>query len=136
MLLVAEDQEFESILDPVWRDAARAQRVTTRWVSLVRHLLPPIGLEALDAASRRWLRGHTQPLEPLRVAVWTFLDAKHGNSTTIADDEDRAMRALLCCLYDEPDPNQLDTTLLFALDMLSATGISETQLREVVAATP
>lgn len=131
---MTDDQTFDSMTQALWGDVARASRVKTRWVSLVRCLLPPVGLVALDAASRHWLQGQPESLEPFRVAVWSYLDTKHGNSTSISDDEDRAMRVLIGCLFNEPDPNNLD--LDWAVDMLSAAGVSEAQLRAVVAATP
>ena len=58
----------------------------------------------LVAGCARWFAG-MQPERSLtryRVECWKFLDAKHGNSTTVADREDMAVRALICILWDKP----------------------------------
>ena len=57
---------------------------------------------AMAAAVSRWYANAVdQPsLEPARVACWRFLDAKNGNSTTIDDRIDVAVRTLICVLWD------------------------------------
>ena len=67
-------------------------------------------------AGARWFAGLDKPgsLEPARVACWNFLEAKNGNSTTVADRTDIAVRGLICVLWDQPDEgDDLETGLEF-----------------------
>lgn len=66
----------------------------------------PLNLRpAMAAAVDRWYAktADHQSLEPARVACWRFLDTKNGNSTTIDDPVDVAVRTLICVLWDEAD---------------------------------
>lgn len=83
-------------------DYERMMKALTLVVELVADDLPPLGLTALAAARRRWLGPETAdtPLLEHRIACWKYLDAKHGNSTTIADREDHALRAVIAVLFE------------------------------------
>jgi hypothetical protein len=89
------------------------------WVMVVQALAMaahvPIELrQALVAASARWYTRDCDPprLEEWRVASWRFLQAKHGNSTTVIDLSDVAVRALICVLWDdEPSGEDADMSL-------------------------
>jgi hypothetical protein len=60
---------------------------------------------AVVEAASRWFagRGEAGSLEPARVACWRFLEAKNGDSTTVADRTHIAVRSLICLLCDQPD---------------------------------
>ena len=60
---------------------------------------------AMAAGVSRWYAGDVgqASLESARVACWQFLDAKNGNSTTIDDRVDVAVRTLICVLWDAAD---------------------------------
>lgn len=62
------------------------------------HLLPTV-----DALVLAWGNGipDDTTLARAKTVLWEFLEAKHGDTTTIADGEDRAVRAALC-LADPP----------------------------------
>jgi hypothetical protein len=63
-------------------------------------------VDVLGTARRVWDgAGPTDSVQLLdsKITCWTYLDEKHGNSTTIADPEDRVLRALLCVLEPESD---------------------------------
>lgn len=49
--------------------------------------------------------GDSAVLESLRLAMWTFLDRKHGTSTAIADAEDRAARAAIGGMFGTGTPD-------------------------------
>ncbi len=75
----------------------------------------PIELRrALFGAVERWyLRSQDAPkLEPWRVRCWQFLEARHGNSSTVADRVDVAVRGLISVLCDdEMSADEVDDTL-------------------------
>jgi hypothetical protein len=79
-------------------------RFMCRCLMIVRQLLPEIGQRALDVAGAFWLEGKGQAADLLaaRVDCWNYLDAKHRNSE-IKDQEDAALRAVICVLYAEPE---------------------------------
>lgn len=91
--------------------------------------LPEQLLDGLTAARQRWVTRSEQPegLTPWRVAAWEFLDAKNGSSTEIADDEDAAVRALICVLWDEgiTSADDYDMTLDFFLHLIGRFGSLE-----------
>lgn len=82
-------------------------RFSCRCLEPVQPLLPPIGQASLEIAKAYWLQGvgQEEDLEAARDKCWQYLDQK-GRSAAIVDDEDVAMRAVLCVLYplsDEDD---------------------------------
>jgi hypothetical protein len=94
-------------------DVLEAYAVLVRFMChcllLVRHFLPEIGTHALDSARAFWLDGNGQPdaLLAARLECWSYLEAK-GSSTEVQDQEDAAMRAVICVLYAEPEPESDD----------------------------
>src|SRR5690606_36006389 len=111
---------------------ASAERVSEAtaalWVMTVEVLqmasLVPFELRpALVGAGQRWyLQSPDGPkLEPWRVASWQFLEAKHGNSTTVIDRVDVAVRGLICVLWDEePTGDEVDSTLEYLGSVMDA----------------
>jgi len=66
-----------------------------------------------------WLEGQGQPedLVLARNQCWSYLDTK-GRGVRIEDQEDAAMRALICVLYPEPDNDDFSTdTMRWFADM-------------------
>jgi hypothetical protein len=67
--------------------------------------LPPNLLGRLNEVRSEWDSGNAT--EDLRSAVkrecWSFLEGKHGNSSSIVDREDRTIRAMLCLLESPGD---------------------------------
>jgi len=58
--------------------------------------------QAYESARRRWVEMDSSALlEGWRVSAWNHLGQKNGNSTTIDDAEDIAVRALICVLWDD-----------------------------------
>lgn len=102
-LLVAEVRRVsvrESVIEPT-----AAMQVMTVGVMAMAREVPASLRGALVDAGTRWLTDRSSPsLEAARVAAWQFLDAKNGSSVPVADREDMAVRALICVLWDEPDP--------------------------------
>jgi len=84
--------------------------------------LPPGLRGALVTASSRWFAepspvGH--PLAGLAAECWSYLEAKNGNSITVTDREDIAVRTLLCVLWDEaPDAEELNSTLDYFVSLV------------------
>ncbi len=56
----------------------------------------------------------------LRVAMWTFLDEKHENSTRIIDREDRTVRAALVLAYSDAEVKPASDHYGWAAEMLAA----------------
>lgn len=81
---------------------------------------------ALAQACLRWFSSPTLGEASLHQAAahcWTYLETKHGNSTSIVDREDVAIRTLLCALVDDlPDMDELDMTIDFLVSMLDRFG--------------
>lgn len=79
-------------------------RFMCRCLMIVRKFLPELGQRALDLAGMFWLEGKGQAADLLaaRVDCWNYLDAKH-RSAEIRDQEDAALRAVICVLYAEPE---------------------------------
>ncbi len=78
--------------------------------------LPAALRPALAAASTRWYVGSCDggSLETARIDSWRFLEDKNGDSTTIADRVDLAVRSLICVLWDEaPEEEDIASTLDF-----------------------
>ena len=57
-------------------------------------------------------------LRRARIAVWTELETKNGDSITITDATDRTLRAILC-LADLVEPGDVADTAGWAAEMLS-----------------
>ena len=97
---------------------ASMQVMCIRTLEMTKAVPPGLRPALVDSASR-WLVGNETPsLEPARVACWQFLEGKNGNSTTINDREDVAVRALICVLCDEPD-DDLDMSIDFFESLLT-----------------
>lgn len=79
-------------------------RFMCRCLMIVRQFLPELGQKALDLAGMFWLEGKGQAADLLaaRVDCWSYLDVKH-RSAEIRDQEDAALRAVICVLYAEPE---------------------------------
>lgn len=82
--------------------------------------LPSDALETLRTLRCEWNTGQPDPsvLVEANIRIWRQLKAKHGNSTTIVDAADRALRALLCLAYPRNDDFRSDT-IGWAAEMLS-----------------
>ncbi len=83
----------------------------------------PIELRpAAFAAGTRWLtlEGEHIRLANFRVQAWQFLDRKNGDSTSIHDHVDVAVRALLCTLWDEETESSVDEMLEYYSELLSS----------------
>lgn len=104
--------ELETYLDEVTQNfsATEAHAVLMRFMCrcllLVQEFLPETGRNALNLATAFWLSGQGQAEDLLtaRIDCWNYLDSKH-RSTDILDREDAAMRAVMCVLYAEPEPD-------------------------------
>ena len=82
-----------------------------RWRSFARAVIAEIrsagtsssdAMELVERATQTWDRAaDEQDLLVLKADVWRFLTAKNGDTTSIRDADDRALRALLTVL----DPN-------------------------------
>lgn len=96
------------------RNVAEAHTILMRFMCqgllLVEQFLPEAGRDALDLATAFWLegKGRAEDLLNARVSCWSYLDAR-GRSTEIRDQEDAAMRALICVLYAEPESDEFST---------------------------
>lgn len=94
-------------------------RFMCRCLSLVEQFLPDAGRKILAQAKMFWLEGQGQPedLVLARNQCWSYLDTK-GRGVRIEDQEDAAMRALICVLYPEPDNDDFSTdTMRWFADM-------------------
>jgi hypothetical protein len=115
----------------------RLMKALTAVVGLVATDLPPVGLEGLDAARRRWVEAEvpgTYLLEH-RVACWHYLDAKHGDSTTIDDRQDHAVRAVIALLFEWSDvaPHEsLYETADFTFQMAAALGVRVSAVQPII----
>ncbi|WP_426344819.1 hypothetical protein ACN9MU_15265 [Pseudoduganella sp. R-32] len=99
---------------------ATVARLMCRCMQLVSEYLPPVGGDALQQATRFWLDQSLDgtSLEDARISCWRYLNSKHGNSTSIDDKEDAAMRALLCVLYEKPQSDEFtEESLYWFVDM-------------------
>lgn len=109
-------------------------RFLCRCLMLIRQLLPRVGREALDAANAFWLEGSGQAetLLAARVECWNYLDAK-GRSVDIRDQEDAAMRALVCVLYAEPESDDFSAeTVRWFADMFDRLGNYSNETRRLM----
>ncbi len=97
--------------------ATAAMRTMTFGTMAMAQDLPPVLHPALVAAMERWLGGAGEGPELTEhcVAAWVFNETKNGNSTTIADQTDIAVRALICILWEEAlvDDQSWDTLEFF-----------------------
>ena len=74
----------------------------------------------LAAAERALTRSGATPLEPVRVAAWKHLKAKHGTSIIVADKEDQALRLLIAIAWDEDLPaDEVDLALEYFLPIIN-----------------
>lgn len=117
---------YEGLRGAVLRTAAveaipvptAAMRTMTFGTMAMARDLPPVLRPALMAAMERWLvgAGEGPELTNHRVAAWEFTNAKNGNSTSINDTTDIAVRALICILWDEAlvDDQYWDTLEFFS----------------------
>jgi hypothetical protein len=83
--------------------------------------LPP-GLHArLAQVNAIWAAGSADEefLRSVKLECWEFLEDKHGNSTSIVDQEDRAIRAFLCLLEPAGDDVAASDTADWIDEMLS-----------------
>ncbi|GAB4062458.1 hypothetical protein GCM10028777_02250 [Angustibacter speluncae] len=78
-------------------------------MTMARHIPPPLR-PALLRGCARWYADveDADSLESDRVLCWHYLDAKNGNSTTINDATDVAVRVLIGVLWDECDEEDVD----------------------------
>ena len=62
----------------------------------------------LDDARAYWQgdESRREDVKVAHVACWKYLRRKHGNSSSIVDDEDRLIRAALCVLDPDPEGDQ------------------------------
>lgn len=88
---------------------------------LDRHMLPDALADAGRDLCHAWLGGipDEAQTDALAEAIWAYLLAKHGNSTTIADREDCTLRGFLALTRPYPDENDLDDSLGWAAEMLA-----------------
>jgi hypothetical protein len=72
--------------------------------------LPPALRQRLDDVNSQWAADtvHWYFLRDVKLECWAFLEAKHGDSIAIVDQEDRAVRAMLTLL--EPFGDELAAT--------------------------
>lgn len=106
-----------------------ALRVMTLCVMAMATHVPDHLRPALQAAVERWYVGTSAATiwEPFRIACWQYLDEKNGNSTTIADRTDIAVRALICVLGRDLDTD-CDMTMDFFGSLLGKTGLDAVDL--------
>ncbi len=81
-----------------------------RCLPLIEQFLPEVGRSALGTARAYWLEGTGTPegLSEARIRCWKYLDEK-GRGSNIKDQEDAAMRAVICALYAEPESDDFWT---------------------------
>jgi len=111
-------------------------RFMCRCLLIARQFLPEIGQKALDLAGEFWLEGKGQAADLLaaRVDCWNYLDAKH-RSAEIKDQEDAALRAVICVLYAEPESENFspETVRWFAA-LFDCLGIYSDETRQLMTA--
>ena len=71
-------------------------------------------------------------LEEYRVACWQFLDTKNGNSTTIADREDQAVRLVIGLLFEENRAEDAYLAVKFMVERLLCLEVSESSIAEIL----
>lgn len=103
---------------------AELMRFMCRCMAQVKMNLPAEGRSALDLAKLFWFEGSTrsQALVDARIECWNYLDTKAGGAG-VGDQEEAAMRAVICVLYPEPESDDFsaETARWFA-DMLDRLG--------------
>lgn len=89
-------------------------------LAMAQHM-PTDLIPGMLAASNRALTGQTnQPLEPVRVAAWNFIEQKHGTSVVVADKEDQAVRLLIAIAWDEDmSAEDIDPSVDYFLPILA-----------------
>lgn len=95
-----------------------------RCLLLVQKFLPETGRDALNLATIFWLegKGRAEDLLAARIRCWNYLEAK-GRSTDIRDQEDAAMRAVICVLYAEPQADDFSAeSVRWFADMFNRLG--------------
>lgn len=85
-------------------DQAAATRAVLAFATLgMAQHMPTDLVGGMFAAARQALTGEShQPLEPIRVAAWKYLEDKHGTSVIVQDKADQAVRLLIGIAWDEP----------------------------------
>jgi hypothetical protein len=83
--------------------------------------LPDLLRARLALVNTAWSAGSVDAafLRAVEIECWEFLDAKHGNSTAIVDQEDRAVRAMLCLLEPNGDALAASDTANWVDEMLN-----------------
>jgi hypothetical protein len=76
----------------------------------------------LEQVNMTWSTGVVDPdfLRSVKLESWEFLEAKHGNSSSVVDREDRAVRAMLCLLEPAGDAGAASDTSSWVDEMLGA----------------
>lgn len=121
------DQEIERLGVTEGLDASAAAMWLAAVSAMAKASALPRALRAsLISACSRWFgepTGAHPPLRQLAADCWAYLETKHGNSSSIVDREDIAIRTLLCVLDDEPPAAaDLDMTIDFLVSMLDRFG--------------
>ena len=93
---------------------------------------------ALQVAVSRWYVGASvaTPWEPFRIACWSYLDQSNGDSVTIVDQTDIAVRALICVLDEELTVDDYDMTTDFFGNLLGDTDLDAVALAGLVPERP
>jgi hypothetical protein len=104
--------------------------MTLSVMAMARHIPEPLR-PGLVEASARWFAGleGIGSLQPARVACWKYLEAKNGNSTSVTDKTDVAVRGLICVLWDHADEgDDLEAGLEFFAQLVDPYGGLEATL--------
>jgi hypothetical protein len=85
----------------------------------------PIVRDAFAVAHRYWFEGaeNDHELDAARIKCWDFLEAK-GLDVDIKDNEDAAVRALLCVMYPDrvPDEDFVQESFEWFFEMINRIG--------------
>jgi hypothetical protein len=99
-----------------WRALMRA---IGRLVADYGHLPPELHSRLIEV-NAAWEEGNADKelLMSVKLECWAYLQAKSGNSTTVADKEDRAIRAMLCLVEPAGDREAASETADWTEEML------------------
>jgi hypothetical protein len=109
-------------------------RFMCRCLMIARKFLPEVGQKALDLAGMFWLEGKGQAADLLaaRVDCWNYLDTKH-RSAEIEDQEDAALRAVICVLYPEPESEDFSAeTVRWFADLFDSLGTYSEETKQLM----